>query len=234
MCDFTCAKYLVFFFNFLFWILGLIIMAIGAWAFADKDFVKNIGAANVNADSLSEIANVVRMFAIALLILGAIIMVIGFFGCCGAIRESQCCLGIFFVLLFICFLVTVAIGGILLFIAISDNTEVKDQMAALTDQMWEALDKDQQAAFEKQYKCCGAKSTIDALTKNDFCGGDPFEEFKSTMGIQKGCFDALVGQIKGNVVIAGCVMLGISLIEILGMSMACALCCNIKRRYHAV
>ena len=54
MCDYTCTKYLVFFFNFLFWILGLIIMAIGVWAFADKDFVKNI--ANVNADGLEEVA----------------------------------------------------------------------------------------------------------------------------------------------------------------------------------
>jgi len=207
-------------------------MAIGVWAFADKDFVKNI--ANVNADGLEEVAHVVRMFAIALLILGAIIMIIGFFGCCGAIRENQCCLGIFFVLLFICFLVTVAIGGILLFIALFDNEDVKDQMASLVDQMWEGLGKKQQADFERKYQCCGSKPTLDSFSDGDLCGGDPFDTFKSAMGIQKGCFDALVGQIKGSVVIAGCVMLGIAVIEILGMSMACTLCCSIKRNYNAV
>ena len=51
------------------------------------------------------------MSAVALLVLGGIIMVIGFFGCCGAITENQCCLGIFFVLLLLCFIATVAIGG---------------------------------------------------------------------------------------------------------------------------
>ena len=65
--------------------------------------------------SLFFLSEGVHMFAIALVVLGTVIMLIGFFGCCGAIRENQCCLGIFFVLLFLCFLLTVAIGGWLQF-----------------------------------------------------------------------------------------------------------------------
>ena len=49
-----------------------------------------------------------------------------------------------------------------------------------------------------------------------------------------GCFDALTGIFKHFIVIAGCVMLGIAVIELLGMSMACVLCCGIKRSYAAV
>ena len=41
-------------------------------------------------------------------------------------------------------------------------------------------------------------------------------------------------ELRVNVVIAGSIMLGIALIELLGMSMACVVCCGIKRAYAAV
>ena len=57
MCDYTCTKYLLFFFNFLFWILGLIITALGAWALADPDFLENIGIKAVDNSALTEVAS---------------------------------------------------------------------------------------------------------------------------------------------------------------------------------
>ena len=44
-----------------------------------------------------------------MIIAGAIMMVIGFFGCIGAVRESQCLLTIFFILLLLVFALCVAI-----------------------------------------------------------------------------------------------------------------------------
>ena len=60
------------------------------------------------------------------------------------------------------------------------------QMASLVDQMWEGLGKKQQADFERKYQCCGSKPTLDSFSDGDLCGGDPFDTFKSAMGIQKG------------------------------------------------
>ena len=49
-----------------------------------------------------------------MIIAGAIMMVIGFCGCLGAVRESQCLLSVFFVLLFLVFALCVAIIVIVL------------------------------------------------------------------------------------------------------------------------
>ena len=49
-----------------------------------------------------------------MIVAGAVIMVIGFFGCIGAIRESQCLLTIFFISLFLVLALCIAIIVIVL------------------------------------------------------------------------------------------------------------------------
>uniref|UniRef100_A0A672RLA8 Tetraspanin 2 n=1 Tax=Sinocyclocheilus grahami TaxID=75366 RepID=A0A672RLA8_SINGR len=41
---------------------------------------------------------------------GGLVMLVGFFGCCGAVRESQCLLGLFFTCLLVIFGAEVAAG----------------------------------------------------------------------------------------------------------------------------
>jgi len=240
MCSYNCTKYLVFFFNLLFWILGLIIIGIGAWAAADKNFLENLGfpMRQLDEETLQTVFRAIQMFAIALVILGAIVLVIGFFGCCGAIRENQCCLGIFFVLLFICFLITVAIGGLLMFFFLSStdqNGPYKEAFIGMTDAVWEALGAEGKKDFENKYKCCGAKNDYDLTRANTYmCAGKDFDALKKAGFGNKGCMEYLLSEVKTNVIIAGCVILGIAVVEIIGMSMACLLCCGIKRAYAAV
>lgn len=64
-------------------LVGCGLVGVGIWILVD--------------DTLKEMAKVTALSiltysGIAIIALGAIIMVIGFFGCCGAIRESQCLL----------------------------------------------------------------------------------------------------------------------------------------------
>lgn len=242
MCDFTCTKYVVFVFNFLFFLIGLIILSIGAWAAADSRFLQHLGVDQMDqmdSATLEQIVRVVSMFGIALVILGGIVLVIGFFGCCGAIRENQCCLGIFFFLLFICFIVTVAIGGVLIFIAVSatENETLEENFKSLSDQIWNAMGSDQKQAFEEKYKCCGSAKKFDLNSFNGSnlkCAGKDYDTLVNAGFANKGCMDHLIESVKNNILLAGAVMLGIAFIEILGMSMACVLCCGIKRAYAAV
>ena len=39
MCSATVTKYLLFFFNLVFWLIGVFLIAIGVWAQADENFV---------------------------------------------------------------------------------------------------------------------------------------------------------------------------------------------------
>ncbi|XP_041084540.1 CD9 antigen-like isoform X2 [Polyodon spathula] len=81
-----CVKYLLFIFNFIFWVVGSLVLAIGLWLRFDS-----------TTTSIFEVDSSPTTFFIGVYILigaGALIMLVGFFGCCGAVRESQCLLGL--------------------------------------------------------------------------------------------------------------------------------------------
>ncbi|XP_039568949.1 CD63 antigen [Passer montanus] len=73
-----CVKFLVFFFNFIFWVCGVALVAIGSYA------LLALGRAPLAAGGGAGWAPA------ALLALGVVIFFTAFFGCCGAWRESYC------------------------------------------------------------------------------------------------------------------------------------------------
>ncbi|CAM9220825.1 unnamed protein product [Lampetra planeri] len=97
-----CVKYLLFVFNFIFWVMGCFILSVGLWLRFDPETVSLL-----NGDKAPD------TFFIGVYILigvGSLVMFVGFFGCCGAVRESQCLLGSFFACLLIIFGAEVAAG----------------------------------------------------------------------------------------------------------------------------
>uniref|UniRef100_A0A4W6ELI1 Tetraspanin 2b n=1 Tax=Lates calcarifer TaxID=8187 RepID=A0A4W6ELI1_LATCA len=97
-----CVKYLLFVFNFIFWLMGSFVLAVGLWLRFDPETVSLL-----NGDKAPD------TFFIGVYILigaGSLVMLVGFFGCCGAVRESQCLLGSFFACLLIIFGAEVAAG----------------------------------------------------------------------------------------------------------------------------
>ena len=70
---------------FPFQLLGCAILGVGIWVLVDKNFSKYVDN--------SEHFNMLYTGAYVFIAVGVIIMIIGFFGCCGAIRENQCMLG---------------------------------------------------------------------------------------------------------------------------------------------
>ncbi|RXN09004.1 tetraspanin-2-like protein [Labeo rohita] len=97
-----CVKYLLFVFNFIFWLSGSLVLAVGLWLRFDP-----------NTDKLLTQNDAPEHFFIAVYILigaGGVMMLVGFFGCFGAVRESQCLLGSFFACLLVIFGAEVAAG----------------------------------------------------------------------------------------------------------------------------
>ncbi|GCB82402.1 hypothetical protein scyTo_0021599, partial [Scyliorhinus torazame] len=45
-----------------------------------------------------------------LIVTGALMMLVGFLGCCGAVQESQCLLGAFFICLLVIFAAEITAG----------------------------------------------------------------------------------------------------------------------------
>uniref|UniRef100_A0A3Q3ILH8 Tetraspanin n=1 Tax=Monopterus albus TaxID=43700 RepID=A0A3Q3ILH8_MONAL len=97
-----CVKYALFIFNFICWLAGSGVLAVGLWLRFDS---RTSGLMDVQ-DSPSVFVTGVYILIAA----GALMMIVGFLGCCGAIKESPCMLGLFFVCLLLIFAVEVAAG----------------------------------------------------------------------------------------------------------------------------
>ena len=67
-----------------FQLLGCAILGVGIWVRVDPNFKQYVD----NSESF----NYLYACAYILIVVGVIVMVVGFLGCCGAIRESQCML----------------------------------------------------------------------------------------------------------------------------------------------
>uniref|UniRef100_A0A8D1QIQ5 Tetraspanin-2 n=1 Tax=Sus scrofa TaxID=9823 RepID=A0A8D1QIQ5_PIG len=80
-----CIKYLLLGFNLLFWLAGSAVIAFGLW-FRFGGIMKDFSSEDKSPE----------YFYMGLYVLvgaGVLMMAVGFFGCCGATRESQCVLG---------------------------------------------------------------------------------------------------------------------------------------------
>ena len=70
-----------------YYLISAVILGVGIWALADDDVFKLLHVASVDTSD-----GLVKAAAITFVVLGAIVFITGFFGCCGAIRESPCML----------------------------------------------------------------------------------------------------------------------------------------------
>lgn len=94
----SCVKYTMFLFNFLFWMCGLLLVAVGIYATLDK-------WTNGEVLSLETIYDVLFNLAFLLIIIGGVVCIVSFAGCIGSLRENlfflkfySFCLLIFFLL----------------------------------------------------------------------------------------------------------------------------------------
>ncbi|CAF3608583.1 unnamed protein product [Rotaria socialis] len=96
-------KYLIFGFNILFWILGLMITVIGIYAWIEKDAFDNFGRLTTGGTLLFDPA-------LFFVLVGVFMCFIGFAGCVGSLRENTCLLLFFSFSLAVIFFSQLAFG----------------------------------------------------------------------------------------------------------------------------
>lgn len=224
----------MFFFNFLFWICGTLILGLAIWVRVSKDGKEIIASGEAGTNPLVAV-NI-------LIAVGAIIMVLGFLGCCGAVKESRCMLLLFFIgLLLILFLQVAA--GILGATFKSESSrllnETLHENAKLLSQSTEEAKKFQEAmiSFQTEFKCCGlVKGAQDwGANFNDAresckCTDEPGSQCSSYDGANvntQTCLSLIKDLVEKNIIIVIGVAFGLAVIEILGLVFSMVLYCQI-------
>lgn len=231
-----CLKYLMFFFNLLFFICGIAALTVGIWAV-------------VNADSFRQVLvdNQLIFNGVYIIIaVGAALFLMGFLGCCGAIKENRCLLGTFFVIVLILFIAEV-VGGILVFVYYPqvETAAMESQSKYSGSGTDDELVKQGWDTFQATVECCGfnsykewANNTVwraanpSNMTVPSSCckrtilseSSEPLDVGKCQLGDTEflnteGCNTKL----RGYLWVVGGVGLGILLFELLGMIFACCL-----------
>ncbi|KAM9856965.1 tetraspanin-1-like [Aulostomus maculatus] len=242
MCCKGFLKIMMFVFNGGIFLAGATILGVGIWVKVDSGSLLGILSDVEGAPpGLSELANVSYL----LITVGAVLLVIGFFGCCGAIKESKCMLLTFFSIVLIIFLIEVA-GAVVLFVF----EDVADQLfMSLESEVIESIKRDYGSddsltslwnATMDQFQCCGFKNytDFDGSPFNEQHGGNVYpptccnhtiigasdnicSKIEAEMSDQhllvQGCVDKLLKLIEENTVIIAAVALGITALEIAAM-----------------
>ncbi|XP_016369158.1 CD9 antigen [Sinocyclocheilus rhinocerous] len=197
-----CVKYLLFVFNFIFWLMGSLVLAVGLWLRLDPNTVSLLEEGGPDT------------FFIGVYILiaaGGLVMLVGFFGCCGAVRESQCLLGLFFACLLVIFGAEVA-AGVFGFL---NKDEIIKEIKQFYDES--AGNNGNNATVQSYHiilNCCGSPSTQSSLCQD--------------VVSNQTCHEAIEEFFSSKLFIVGYVGIGIAGVMIIGMIFSMVLCCAIR------
>ncbi|NXH98281.1 TSN2 protein, partial [Pachycephala philippinensis] len=154
---------------------------------------------------------------------GAIMSAVGFFGCCGAARESQCLIGTFFACLLVIFAGEVT-AGVFAFIgkkvAIQEVQKIYDD--AYEDYMKNPVGKVNSTIYRYHMalQCCGKGNVEQQM-------GLPCPE-NIQLPKASNCLVEIQNVVTTNLHLVGIVGIAIASITIFGMIFSMILCCTIR------
>ncbi|KAH1176280.1 CD63 antigen [Mauremys mutica] len=233
-----CVKFLVFFFNFLFWLCGIALIVIGI--LVQIELNKTLIMHSVSASGAP----------IVIIVVGVVIFFVSFFGCCGAAKENYCMVTTFAILLTCIFLVEIAAAIAGYIFKDKVRTALQDRLeVAVRKYGNDSLIRDTMDELQRKYSCCGAHNYT------DWFGVEPFKSNHSvpksccwanatmaTCNINptattinvRGCAGSIEAWLKKHIVIVAAVALGIAFFELLGIVFACCLMKGIRSGYEVM
>ncbi|XP_041075456.1 CD81 antigen-like [Polyodon spathula] len=229
-----CIKYLLFIFNFIFWLAGGVILGVSLWLRHDPQTSELMGLQLDDKPAPSTF----YIGAYILITVGAVMMFVGFLGCYGAIQESQCLLGTFFACLVILFACEVA-AGIWGFI---NKDQVTQEMKAFYDSAYTSATlppllgdplsgKKEKAegvlkVFHETLQCCGTnKVTQTILLSKGLC---PKSDTFLNQLTQISCHGRIDELFTTKLYLIGIAALVVAVIMIFEMIFSMILCCGIR------
>ncbi|KAL6103429.1 uncharacterized protein ACO6RY_02831 [Pungitius sinensis] len=239
---FGFLKMMMFVFNGIIFLAGAAILGVGIWVKVDSGSILGVLGKIDNAPAeLTQVLNVGYL----LIAIGVLLLVIGFLGCCGAVRESTCMLLLFFIIVLVVFIAEVA-GAvvILVFRPLANELLTKLGQAAV-----QSIKKDYGENADvtglwnttmTSLHCCGFYNSSDFVDSpyykhhdNQYppqCCAVSDSVCNQTAATITGCFPKIKKLIEENTVVIVGVALGIAALEICAMAVSMILYCRIKSK----
>lgn len=166
----TCIKYILFVVNFLFFVMGIAAVALGIYALVDNDDMNAL--TKIDGDGKLDEFNAVGLLqsgAIVLIVGGACLLILGFLGCCGAIKEVKCLLATYSAIVVVIIIIQIAAAGV----AIAFRGRVTDKLKeGLKNGIKKNYDGNPTSdnAFSRawdfaqvKFECCGVDNSSDFM-----------------------------------------------------------------------
>ncbi|NXF67470.1 TSN1 protein, partial [Ciccaba nigrolineata] len=235
---FTFIKVMMILFNLAIFLGGGTLLGVGIWVTVDgKSFLDIFGALS---SSVLQVVNV----SYFLIVIGAILLAIGFLGCCGAQKESKCLLMMFFSVVLIIFIAEIAAAVVALVYTGLAETLLTAVVTPLLKEKY-GMDKSLTHIWNvtmTEVHCCGLNNYT------DFTDSYWLEEHRTypapcLLGeslpfarphlcgcLLQGCFDQILEEIKTNAGVVGGVAAGIAALEIAAMTVSMYLYCQLDQK----
>ncbi|XP_040013010.1 tetraspanin 35 isoform X2 [Xiphias gladius] len=241
---FGFLKVMMFFFNGIIFLAGAAILGVGIWVKVDSGSILSFLGKIENAPAeLSQVLNVGYL----LVAIGALLVIIGFLGCCGAVRESKCMLLLFFIIVLLVFIAEVA-GAvvILVFRPLADELIQKFGTAAVRNIKTDYGENPDITGLwnttMSTLKCCGFYNSSDFVDSPYYVNSDKQYPPQCCPGTNypcnkteadnvttvTGCFPKIRQLIDDNTVVMVAVALVIAALEICALAVSMTLFCRIK------
>ncbi|XP_042323656.1 tetraspanin-9 isoform X4 [Sceloporus undulatus] len=227
-----CLKYMMFLFNLVFWLCGCGLLGVGIWLSVSQG---NFATFSPSFPSLSAANLVIAM--------GTIIMVTGFLGCLGAIKENKCLLLSFFIVLLIILLAELIL--LILFFVYMDKVnekakqDLKEGLKLYNTENNVGL-KNAWNIIQAEMHCCGVTDYTDwysvlgnnivpdrcCMENSQDCGRN---STNTSLVWKTGCYEKVKMWFDDNKHILGTVGMCVLIMQILGMAFSMTLFQQIHR-----
>ncbi|KAK4875677.1 hypothetical protein RN001_012099 [Aquatica leii] len=205
-----------FIFNFLFVLAAIAFIVVGVLVKLGLDDVTK---------ALESIGIPFSIAPILMIVVGSIVFVIAFFGCCGAIKESTCMLTTYAVILLVLLIAQIAVG-IYAFIQTKDSSFSKDDVREAFEKVIHQYETDETVreavdAIQSESKCCGATGPGDWNNVNTFpksCCESTISNCNAQSAYKKGCSEDMYEFLKKSMKIIGIVIITIAAVELAGIA----------------
>lgn len=236
------VKYLLFVFNFVFFLMGCGILGIGIYLKVEKGDYAELSDLNYITASNVIIAA------------GVITTIVSFLGCCGAIKEIAPMLLTFFIFLLIVFIMEMGAGGY----AYAKRNDLENKLAeefkfainhkygqGNEEGFTKAIDK-----FQEEFSCCGYSNYTDyrlsvytnrtsTIPKScckhkdtDLKCGSTSATLLNEVYNTKGCYDEVKKFLEEKLLLVAAVSIAFAVLQVLGMVLSMVLYCQIRDDNH--